>query len=357
MIVSVEIITVGLARIEGKTVVKYPGRTTETFRLEHLEPITSFTVQCRAKNISPHDNVPVFFTLTEKSLTNVNTSDKSASAVKTENQYSSVPRKPSKVWIAANGASDTDLLKEVSHTGKWVSCYYYFMPVKRNDLYYETKLELDWTIWLEFPTQKPGEQKLLRRLTSLFSNQTGCDVQFKFGDDQIGGHTAIVSTASPVFAAMFKHGMKEAETRQVVIEDISFHIFKHLLFYIYSGRISGLLKENSAKLLFQAAHKYEIADLMDDCINFIITCIRLDNVLALLSWAKPYSADKLNNAALVFIGQNSQEVYEQEEWGKFIQNQPDLSLTVTRYVMKLTVDILKSENVDCDALINGRCLT
>ena len=69
-------------------------------------------------------------------------------------------------------------------------------------------------------------------------------------------------------------------------------------------------------------------DFMEEGVDFIIASIRTDSVLELMSWAKPYSIDKLNDAALLFIGRH-------------MQNQPDLCLIVTRFVTKVMVDILK----------------
>ena len=354
MTISVEELTVGLARIEWKTSVKSPGRTTETFRLEKFQPITSFTVYCRAKNIScdtvKKGEIQVICSLIEKSSTNNNNNanaDKNASS-SMESEFES-RRKPSKGWIVVNGSNKT-VLKELPFTGKWKGVYF-FSPTHLIGSGADKSLELNWTIWLEFPSQKPGVKKLLRRLSIMYLKQTDCDVQFRIGDDQIGGHVNILSVASPVFAAMFSHEMKESRTHEVVIEDIPMDIFKILLNYIYSGRLSSMTREDTVLLAYLAADKYVISDMKEDCVELLLTCIRVHNALALMSWAHTHSISKLKEATLVFIGQHSQEIYEQEEWGEFIQKQPDLSVMVTRHVMKITFNLFKNEGVDYEDLI------
>lgn len=141
----------------------------------------------------------------------------------------------------------------------------------------------------------------LKQLTNLFIQQTNCDIQFRFeGDQQIGGHTFILAARSPVFEAMFQHNKKETRTGQVDIQEVKFDIFKQFLYYIYSGQIEKPLNEDSAQLLYLAADKYYIADLKDECVEFLLACVRVDNVINLLAWAYLHLIEKLVEAALSF---------------------------------------------------------
>lgn len=180
----------------------------------------------------------------------------------------------------------------------------------------------------------------------MFSKQTNCDVQFHFGDETVGAHVLILSSASPMFAAMFETDMKEAKSRKVVIQDTSINTFKLLLSYIYSSRLENVSEVDTAKLLFAAADKYCLEDLKEECIDYIISCIRVDNALDLMIWSESYSQKRLQDATLTVIGMLSHEVFEQESWKEFIENEPGLTLMVTRYVTKVTTKILSTpENV------------
>ena len=51
------------------------------------------------------------------------------------------------------------------------------------------------------------------------------DVEILVGEDAFGAHRSLLSARSPVFAAMFASGMKEAECGQVRIEDVDPVVF------------------------------------------------------------------------------------------------------------------------------------
>lgn len=192
---------------------------------------------------------------------------------------------------------------------------------------------LIFTIWVQFPSSKLSERGILKGFTEMFASQTDCDVIFKIGDEQIGGHVSILSAASPVFAAMFKNHTKEFQTRLVVVEDIPMDIFKLLLNFIYSSLLQAPLNEERAMLLYEAAHKYDIGDLMEGCVDYIVDCcIRLDTVLELIVWADLYSTHTIREAALSYFVQHPKYIFERQEWGEFLKNHPDLALTVTRYL-------------------------
>ena len=248
-------------------------------------------------------------------------------------------RKPCDIWIDLNGEAKFDQFCEVRNTWRWESEEFeIILPSFDGNNFDASQIFTgrlhQVEISMKFSFSKLEGRSVLKRLTTMYLNQKDCDVQFKIGNQQIGGHVSILSAASPVFAVMFKHDTLESKTRQVAIEDISMDIFKMLLYYIYSGRLSRLTEEDTAKMLFEAAHKYNIVDLMEECVDFIVDSIRVDNVLPFISWAHIYLFDKLTNSILDFIRQHAQKIYEQESWEKFIKDQPDLTVIVTRHTVK-----------------------
>ncbi len=139
---------------------------------------------------------------------------------------------------------------------------------------------------------------------------------------------------STVFAAMFKHDMQESKTRQVKIQDIKPDIFKPLLHYIYSGRICEPLSETSAQPLYVAADKYDISDLMKECVRFLFSRIRVDNASNLMVWAHLHSVDTLTNAALNFTGQHGKEICSLKDWEELTKNYPELSVLAVRRILE-----------------------
>ncbi|EFX77454.1 hypothetical protein DAPPUDRAFT_213412 [Daphnia pulex] len=187
---------------------------------------------------------------------------------------------------------------------------------------------------IEFETFAVGEKNALKQLTELYVQQNQCDVQFNLQDDQhIGGHSHILVARSPVFAAMFQHEMKEKKTGQVSIQDIQPGIFKQLLHYVYSGRLSVPLTETTAQRLFEAADKYDIGDLKDECIDFLLDCIRVDNVINLMAWAHIHSVDELTEAALTFTSLHGKEISQLKDWANLMKNYPEVCLEASRRII------------------------
>lgn len=197
--------------------------------------------------------------------------------------------------------------------------------------------EIPCQFWIKF-YQSVGEINAHRQFTNLYVNQLNCDVTFSFDeineDEPIGGHVFLLSARSSIFAAMFHGEMQETSTRKVCIKDIKPDIFKQLLHYIYSGRTSTKLSEENAQPLFVAADMYDIEDLKDECVQFLLTCIKLENAINLMAWAHVHAVDSLKEAALAFVASHGKEICKQDDWERLIKNYPDLCLLATRSMWK-----------------------
>jgi len=88
------------------------------------------------------------------------------------------------------------------------------------------------------------------------------DVEFLVGGITIGAHRSLLSTRSPVFAAMFASGMKEAVSGQLHIKDVDPTTFQHFLKFLYTGMVEpSSLNRN----LFTVAERYRVDTLMELC--------------------------------------------------------------------------------------------
>ena len=72
---------------------------------------------------------------------------------------------------------------------------------------------------------------------------------------QFKAHKAILAARSPVFAAMFEHGMAECRANRVNITDVEPDILAEVLRFIYTGRVIGLDNSVMAQELLAAADK------------------------------------------------------------------------------------------------------
>jgi hypothetical protein len=265
-----------------------------------------------------------------------------AGVVSTDKVAQSTPhnmKRPCSVWLNFN-RDEKKLLKvntrSVIVDGKhlpidseWTEQFI----VKLDPSYHSLSVPLICVFWMKFANTDHGEMNVVKHLTNLFVRQSSCDVQFYFkGGFNVGGHATILAARSPVFAAMFQHDMREKKTGKVVIEDINPIIFNDLLHYIYSGRIPSPLNEKTAQLMFMAADKYNIDDLKEYCVTFLLSQMQATNALDLLIWAHLNSIEKIKEASLNFVAANGKVIFQTSEWEKIITAHPDLCLLVTRRV-------------------------
>lgn len=176
-------------------------------------------------------------------------------------------------------------------------------------------------------------------LAKLFRTQQLCDVEFNFKCGQsIGAHVAILSAGSPVFSVMFSLGFLESQTRKVAINDVEIDIFRHLLFYLYSGsgpKLKGSLEEKVARyqLLFQAADKYDVEALKTVCIDGLVILKKtFSSSINRLIFSQQHSISKLFENSMRYLVENSSKLCYQPEWLDFMKSHPDLCVLVTQRI-------------------------
>lgn len=191
-------------------------------------------------------------------------------------------------------------------------------------------------LYIEFENNfSRGENVPIDRMTGMFVQQTDCDVQFTFSEDRrIGGHINILAAKSPVFAAMFQHEMTESKTGLVNISDFEHNVFREFLYYIYSGRITNPLTRSMVQSLYLAADKYDISDLKEECIDLMISHVRISDAIQLMVWGYIHSVDRVQEAALTLAAKYGREICQQEEWEILLNDYPELCLVATRRMIK-----------------------
>lgn len=113
------------------------------------------------------------------------------------------------------------------------------------------------------------------------------DVKFLIGDQEIKAHKVVLAARSPVFRKMFATKMKESNSNEVVISDISYDTFEEMLFFIYSGNITSDFP-TLVMDLFAASHKYQLEDLKKLCGTEISENLSEENAAAVLEFAEIY---------------------------------------------------------------------
>jgi speckle-type POZ protein len=256
--------------------------------------------------------------------------------------YKAIPDyycQPCDVWVIINNCEEQKnkhQLKKLSDSQEcWKSDKFVASFNQQSSL---TSYQLQCEIRIKFQSFGIGEMKALKTLTDYFYfQQANWDIKFEFEDGQhICGHKNILSARSPVFAAMFSHDLKETSTGRVRIEDFQLEIFKELMHFIYLGRTQEPLKNDNAQPLYEAADKYDIVDLKQDCGRFLLNKICLENAIDLLIWADHNSANEIKEEALKLVVSNGKAISKTKEWEQLTKNYPDLCITATRRMLDLT---------------------
>merc|ERR1740139_640623 len=105
-------------------------------------------------------------------------------------------------------------------------------------------------------------------LDKLFSSGRRADVQLRVGSETIEAHSLILSARSPVFDAMWSHDMSESRTRSVEIGDLDVPAVRAMVKFIYTGKlVTECSNDDSTVALLKAAHRYEVSDLVQVCVQ------------------------------------------------------------------------------------------
>ncbi|XP_036333761.1 BTB/POZ domain-containing protein 1 [Rhagoletis pomonella] len=120
-----------------------------------------------------------------------------------------------------------------------------------------------------------------RRFEQLLRSEKYYDCVFHIGGAQLKCHKLILSTASPVFEAMFYGPIREQQ-KEIDILDIGAETFQMLLNFIYAGVMPVSLSLEEAIELYYCAEKYLITDLTNTCLLAIARKLRYTNILPAL---------------------------------------------------------------------------
>lgn len=112
-------------------------------------------------------------------------------------------------------------------------------------------------------------------------------------------HKVILCASSTYFRTMFTCDLKESRLGKVYLENMSPWTMKRLLDYVYTGKIEINLA-NVIDLL-NAALLFELNQLVDKCVGFVLDNIDLNNCVELNLFASMHQLKKLEQYTYQFI--------------------------------------------------------
>ncbi|CAH8566772.1 unnamed protein product [Heterobilharzia americana] len=139
---------------------------------------------------------------------------------------------------------------------------------------------------------------------------------------QFEAHKAILAARSPVFAAMFGHGMEESRANRVEITDMEPDTVAEILRYIYTGQVVGM--DRLAHELLAAADKYQLERLKTMCEEALVESLSVENACDIFGLADMHNAEQLKVHTLEFIMLHAHDVCETEGYEQLVRHRPRL---------------------------------
>ena len=177
--------------------------------------------------------------------------------------------------------------------------------------------------WLFHPMKSAvtysSDHTLLKDLKRMLDTGQGSDVTLVASDGrELPAHVSILSSRSPVFAAMFEHDMKEKQEKRVTIDDLSSKVVAGLLEFMYSDTVSDIT--TLAPELLPAAHKYDISRMKTMCEEAMMSQLNTDNAAEFFLLADLHDANHLRPVAKQLAATHFYGVKKTAGW-KTLQNQ------------------------------------
>ena len=109
------------------------------------------------------------------------------------------------------------------------------------------------------------------------------------------------------------------DSATIAITDVKPDIFRHLLYYLYGGKVDDEDLKANAKGIIDAADKYGVVGLkLEAEASFVTsTTITIDNVMDNLLYADSKNCALLQEAVMDFAVENVDEVYEKVDFDNF----------------------------------------
>ena len=175
----------------------------------------------------------------------------------------------------------------------------------------------------EFTPKNPTSDLIMK----LFGDEKSADIVFEVSENQkpegksksrkrakissanFYAHRFILQHHSPELAALC--AMSEGMT-PILIDDTKPDVFRHLLYYVYGGEISGEEFKIHSKDLINAADKYGVTNLKLEAEVWYVhnAEITFDNVIDNLLYADAINCALLKETVMDFIVKNKKEVME-----------------------------------------------
>ncbi|XP_065205323.1 speckle-type POZ protein-like [Planococcus citri] len=164
---------------------------------------------------------------------------------------------------------------------------------------------------------------LIEDFGQLLKRGESADVILSVDGQEYPAHKIILSARCPVFAAMFKHDMKENGQNRIDIEDMTAGTVVEFLKYIYTGKCENL--KNVAEGLLAAADKYGLDGLKMICAEELNKTLSVENAANILLLADMHGVKELKSESIKFIVSKFIKVFNSAAWKNIVLEHSSLA--------------------------------
>ncbi|UYV69015.1 KLHL10 [Cordylochernes scorpioides] len=159
-------------------------------------------------------------------------------------------------------------------------------------------------------------QQTMDCLYHLRSEGIACDGILRTQDGgEFHVHRPIMVACSTYFKALYTSPLNTDDRRDVTLPGVAAAMLRHIVDYAYTHKAT--IHWGNVHDLFQAADQFNVIDMVQDCVNFLVANMDPKNCIGIMKFARLFSCPPLKNAAynylmsnFVEVAQNSQELYK-----------------------------------------------
>ncbi|XP_063173736.1 kelch-like protein 24 [Candoia aspera] len=170
---------------------------------------------------------------------------------------------------------------------------------------------------------KPRPLGLKEGLTEMYQDKLLCDVTLVADGQRFPCHRALLAAVSPYFRDIFVNGDREADGKEVLLQNVSPSILQNILKYIYMEEHT--LSPELAPFLFTGASQLQITPLQDVCCRFLMAHLSIQNCFEMYSLAQAHRNQPLLHAVLQLLVRNFDRSFEEDH---FLQLDPEDLMTI-----------------------------
>jgi speckle-type POZ protein len=213
-------------------------------------------------------------------------------------------------------------------TGDFADHYDVISALIDGALVINVRMRLSVPLQLSPPPPFIPENPLTKMIQGVFLEEKSTDIVFEVKVDQprnnaprvarltpitFRAHRLIIENCSSIFANLCEsHHIDSSTTPTIQINDLTPDIFRHLLNYIYGGKISVDDMKSHAKEMIDAADKYGVVNLKLEAEACLVegTTFTIENVMEHLLYAESKNCALLKEASMDYILKNKAEAIE-----------------------------------------------